>query len=104
MKNGNSNKCLVLNRSTETEEMHPSFPVHRRAKVIPCRMAATLRLSEEEQDALQERAATEGISMQDVARKAVRAYLASEDRRERILAAGKWVTENHADVLMRLGK
>ena len=67
-------------------------------------MAVTLRLSEEEQNALQERAATEGISMQDVARKAVRAYLASEDRQERILAAGKWVAENHADALMRLGK
>jgi hypothetical protein len=42
--------------------------------------------------------------MQDVARKAVHAYLASEDRRERILAAGKWVAENHTDALMRLGK
>ena len=64
----------------------------------------TLRLTDEEQAALQERATTEGISMQDAARKAVRAYVAQQDHRERVLAAGKWVAEHHAEALKRLGE
>ena len=39
-------------------------------------MAMTLRLTDEEQAALRERAAREGISMQDAARRAVREYVA----------------------------
>jgi predicted transcriptional regulator len=58
-------------------------------------MAMTLRLTDEEQAALQERATIEGITMQEAARQAVRAY---------VLAAGKWVAEHHADALRRLGK
>lgn len=38
-------------------------------------MAMTLRLNEEEHEALRARAATEGISMQEAARKAVREYV-----------------------------
>lgn len=38
-------------------------------------MAMTLRLNEEEHEALRSRAATEGISMQEAARKAVREYV-----------------------------
>ena len=39
-------------------------------------MAMTLRLTEEEQDALRRRAALEGMSMQEAARRAVRDYVA----------------------------
>lgn len=67
-------------------------------------MAMTLRLTDEEQAALQERATIEGISMQEAARQAVRAYVAREDRRERVLAAGRWVAEHHAEALRRLGE
>lgn len=64
----------------------------------------TLRLTNEEQAALQERATCEGISVQEAARQAIRAYLAREDRRERVLTAGKWVADHHADALGRLGE
>jgi predicted transcriptional regulator len=52
-------------------------------------MAMTLRLTDDEQTALRERAALEGISMQDAARQAIRDYVA---RRA------------HQDALDRLGQ
>lgn len=64
----------------------------------------TLRLTDEEQAALQARAAAEGISMQEAARKAVRAYVANGNHRERVLAAGRWVIEHDAEALKRLGE
>jgi predicted transcriptional regulator len=67
-------------------------------------VAITIRLNDEEKAALQKRATIEGISIQDAARRAVRAYVAREDRRERVLVAGKWVTEHHAEAIRRLAE
>jgi len=67
-------------------------------------MAMTLRLTEEEQDALRERAALEGTSMQEAARRAVREYIAKADHRDRVAAAAELITQRHADALQRLGE
>ena len=67
-------------------------------------MAMTLRLAEDEQRALRERAKAEGISMQEAARRAVREYVARGRHRERVSAAATRVTEAHADALDRLGR
>lgn len=67
-------------------------------------MAMTLRLTEEEQVALQERARAEGISMQEAARRAVRDYVARGERRGRVEAAANRVTAAHAEALRRLGE
>ena len=72
--------------------------------MIPCRMAMTLRLTDDEQAALQARAAAEGISMQEAARKAVRAYVAAGQHRDRVSAAARRVIRTHADALERLGQ
>jgi plasmid stability protein len=67
-------------------------------------MAMTLRLTEDEQAALRDRAATEGISMQDAARRAVREYVARGAHRERVAAAARRIQDVHADALRRLGE
>ncbi len=46
-------------------------------------MSITLRLTIEEQEALRDRAASEGISMQDAARRAVREYVARGEHADR---------------------
>lgn len=67
-------------------------------------MAMTLRLTEDEQDALRQLAAAEGISMQEAARRAVRDYVARSHHRDRVGEAADRVIEAHADALDRLGK
>lgn len=67
-------------------------------------MAMTLRLTDEEQAALQARASAEGVSMQDAARRAVREFLANADHRERVALAAERVTRSHAEALRRLGE
>jgi plasmid stability protein len=67
-------------------------------------MAMTLRLTDEEQAALRERAAQEGVSMQDAARRAVREYLNRGAHRDRVAAAAERVTVAHAEALKRLGE
>ncbi len=64
----------------------------------------TLRLTDEEHEALRERASLEGISMQEAARCAVREYVASRDRRDRIDAAAALVMKRHGEALRRLGE
>jgi hypothetical protein len=64
----------------------------------------TLRLTEDEQIALRERAASEGISMQEAARRAVRDYVARGQHRDRVSAAAERVIAAHADALDRLGR
>jgi len=64
----------------------------------------TLRLSDDEQTALRERAQVEGISMQEAARRAVRDYVARGRHRERVSAAARRVMDAHADALERLGR
>ena len=67
-------------------------------------MAMTLRLSEDEQVALRERATAEGISMQEAARRAVRDYVARGQHRDRVSAAATRVMKAHAEALERLGR
>jgi predicted transcriptional regulator len=67
-------------------------------------MAMTLRLTDEEQRALRQRAEAEGISMQDAARRAVREYVARGAHRARVGAAAHAVLDAHADALRRLGE
>lgn len=65
-------------------------------------MAMTLRLSEPETQALRERAAREGRSMQEVAKAAIAAYVS--DRPARLHAAIGRVRDEDAELLERLGR
>jgi len=67
-------------------------------------MAMTLRLTNEEQAALQRRADLDGISMQEAARQAVREYVARVEHRDRVRRAAERVIEVHAGALERLGR
>lgn len=64
----------------------------------------TLRLTNQEQAALRERAEAEGISMQEAARRAVRDYVAQGRHRDRVSAAARRVMDAHAEALQRLGE
>lgn len=67
-------------------------------------MVTTLRLSDEEQELLRRRAAEEGVSIQEVARRAVREYVGIEDHRDRVFASARRVLTAHADAIERLGR
>lgn len=67
-------------------------------------MAMTLRLTDEEQQALREVAASEGVSMQDTARRAIRVYIEISGHRARVGAAADLVLDVHADAIRRLGE
>ena len=67
-------------------------------------MAMTLRLTDEEHAALRARAAAEGISMQDAARRAVREYVSRAEHRDRVAGAAARVLDAHADAIERLGR
>ena len=67
-------------------------------------MAMTLRLTDEEQDALRARAALDGTSMQEAVRRAVREYVARAEHRDRVATAADVIMERHADALRRLGE
>jgi len=67
-------------------------------------MAMTLRLTEDEQAALRERAEAEGISTQEAARRAVREYVVHGRHRDRVSAAAGRVMDVHAEALRRLGE
>lgn len=64
----------------------------------------TLRLTEVEARALRARAAREGISMQEAARRAVRDYVARGDHRDRVAGAAERVIAAHAEAIERLGR
>ena len=64
----------------------------------------TLRLTEDEQAALRERAEAEGISMQEAARRAVREYIVHGRHRDRVSSAARRVMDVHAEALRRLGE
>ena len=53
--------------------------------------------------ALKERAAAEGISMQDAARRAIRDYIARSEHRSRVSTATELILDVHADAIERLG-
>jgi plasmid stability protein len=67
-------------------------------------MAMTLRLDEQETDALRRRAAYEGRSMQEVAREAVRDYIERTSRRDLLDAVLDEDLPRYAEALERLGK
>lgn len=67
-------------------------------------MAMTLRLTPAEKEALMRLAETEGISMQEAARRAVREFVARSHHRNRVAAAAQRITEAHSDALRRLGE
>jgi predicted transcriptional regulator len=67
-------------------------------------MAMTLRLSDEETNALRERADHEGRSMQAIAREAVREYIDNRTRRERLNDVLDEQLPRYADALKRLGQ
>lgn len=64
----------------------------------------TLRLTDDERDALRAQAELEGISMQDAARRAVREYVSRAQHRTRVADASARVRHAHADALRRLGE
>ncbi len=67
-------------------------------------MAMTLRLDEQEAEALRRRAELEGRSMQDVARQAVRDYIERNSRRELLDRVLDRELPRYAEALERLGK
>ncbi len=67
-------------------------------------MAMTLRLTDEETEALRAQAAKEGRSMQDVARAAVRRYIDDDAHHDRVVSAARRGAERYADALRRLGE
>ena len=64
----------------------------------------TLRLTEEESDALRMRADLEGRSMQDVARGAVRTYIESRSRQELLERVLDEELPKYSEALRRLGE
>ena len=67
-------------------------------------MAMTLRLSEDETEALRRRAKEEGRSMQEVARDAVSSYLEQAGRRQIVDAVLDRELVRYADAIERLGQ
>ncbi|MDL5158899.1 ribbon-helix-helix protein, CopG family [Actinomycetospora termitidis] len=67
-------------------------------------MAMTLRLTDEESEALRRRADAEGRSMQEVARAAVREYVETREHEDDVDRAAAWVTTNFREALDRLGR
>lgn len=64
----------------------------------------TLRLTDEEQVALRDQAARDGISMQEAARRAVREYVDRSRHRARVDVVAERVVVAHEDALRRLGR
>ena len=67
-------------------------------------MAMTLRLTDDERDALRVRAQREGRSMQDVARTAVRDYIDRMSRQELLDEVLDTELPRFAEALRRLGE
>ncbi|MDZ7675671.1 MAG: ribbon-helix-helix protein, CopG family [Acidimicrobiales bacterium] len=68
-------------------------------------MAMTLRLTDDEQEELRRRAAAEGISMQEAARRAVRNYVGLIDHRtQSVVASATRIMAARADAIERLGR
>ena len=67
-------------------------------------MAMTLRLTDQETEALRRRAELEGRSMQDVARQAVRDYIERNSKRELLDRVLDVELPCYAEALERLGQ
>jgi predicted transcriptional regulator len=66
-------------------------------------MAMTLRLPDDDHDALRAQAEVEGRSMQLVAQDAVREYLARRAFRATVATETAWVVDEYREALQRLG-
>jgi predicted transcriptional regulator len=66
-------------------------------------MAMTLRLTDEETEALRRQAEREGVSMQAVAQNAIRLYLAERDLADDVDEALDVLTPRYQGLLDRLG-
>jgi predicted transcriptional regulator len=64
----------------------------------------TLRLTDEETEALRAQAEREGRSMQVVARAAIRQYIEQDGHRGRVAAAASAGASRYAEALRRLGE
>jgi len=64
----------------------------------------TLRLTDSEQKGLRLRAEVEGMSMQELARRAIREFVARGEHRDRVREATGLIMDRHADALRRLGE
>jgi predicted transcriptional regulator len=67
-------------------------------------MAMTLRLDEQETEALRRRAEIEGRSMQEVAREAVRTYVEQRSKRDLLDRVLDEELPRYAEALERLGQ
>ena len=67
-------------------------------------MAMTLRLTDDESDALRRQAEMESRSMQDVAREAVREYVDRHSRQELLSRVLDQEIPRYAEALRRLGE
>jgi predicted transcriptional regulator len=67
-------------------------------------MAMTLRLTDDESEALRKRAERESRSMQDVARQAIRDYIEDTSRRELLDDVLDTELPRYAEALERLGR
>jgi hypothetical protein len=67
-------------------------------------MAMTLRLDDQESDALRQQAELEGRSMQEVARQAVREYVERTSKRELLDRVLDAQLPRYAEALRRLGE
>lgn len=67
-------------------------------------MAMTLRLDDQETDALRQQAEHEGRSMQEIARQAVREYVERTSRRELLDRVLDEQLPRYAEALRRLGE
>ncbi len=67
-------------------------------------MAMTLRLTDEETEALRAQAEREDRSMQDIARAAIREYVARRGHEELVDEELSYVVTRYADALRRLGE
>jgi len=67
-------------------------------------MPMTLRLSDDEADALRRRAEFESRSMQDVAKQAVREYVENHSRRDLLESVLDTELPRYAEALERLGQ
>lgn len=66
-------------------------------------MAMTLRLSEDDTDALRAQAEAEGRSMQIVAQDAIREYISRRIARANVARETGWVVDEYREALQRLG-
>ena len=67
-------------------------------------MAMTLRLDDNDNNALRAQAEREGRSMQVVAQTAIREYIRNHTARADVARETAWVVEEYRDALRRLGE